>query len=66
MVANLRSWWFEGKLRGLDEVKDLVDSVTRDEVEKLAGNLGMVKTVAAVALGPQPEDTLFESALARS
>lgn len=66
MVANLRNWWFERRLRTLEEVKDLIDHVTVDEIESVVSELGITDTITAVAVGPRTEDELFGSVLAQS
>jgi hypothetical protein len=66
MVSNLRSWWFEERLYALDEVRDLIDRVTVDEILNLIQSLDISHNLAAVALGPRSEDELFADALARS
>lgn len=64
MIANLRSWWFEQELRGLQEVKDRIDRVTVQEVADLVRSLDITHRIAAVALGPRSEEELFGHVLA--
>lgn len=59
MVANLRSWWFEGRLKSPQEVQRLIDKVSLDDVNTLVRDLGIRKNLAIVALGPRSEDELF-------
>lgn len=66
MIANLRNWWYEGRLRSLDETKEEIDRVTVDEVNELVRSLGIRDNLAAVALGPRSEQELFGGVLARS
>ncbi|HEX6509939.1 MAG TPA: pitrilysin family protein [Chloroflexota bacterium] len=66
MASNLRSWWFEGQLHSLDEVRERIDAVTLDEVAEFVQTLGITQNLAAVALGPRSEDELFGGVLARS
>jgi predicted Zn-dependent peptidase len=66
MAANLRSWWFEQKLHSLQEIKDLIDHVTVDEIFDVVQSLGITRNLTAVALGPRSEDELFGGVLARS
>lgn len=61
MVANLRSWWFEGRLRSLQEIKDRIDHVTVDEIAAVVGSLHLTQHLAAVAIGPRTEEELFGS-----
>lgn len=66
MVANLRTWWFEQTLRGLDEIKERIDAVTVDEIRDLLQSLDISANLGAVALGPRTEQELFGSVLAQS
>jgi predicted Zn-dependent peptidase len=66
MASNLRSWWFEGKLRSLSEVAQRIDDVALSDITDLVGELGITEHMAAVALGPRTEDELFGGVLARS
>jgi predicted Zn-dependent peptidase len=66
MAANLRSWWFEQKLYGLDEVRDRIDRVTVEEIGSLLLSLGVTANLTAVAVGPREEEELFGGVLARS
>lgn len=66
MVANLRSWWFEERVRTLDEIKERVDSVSVEDVAQAIRDINPMATIAAVALGPRTEDELFGGVLAAS
>jgi predicted Zn-dependent peptidase len=66
MVANLRSWWFEGRLRSLEEIRQRIDAVTLEEIEALVQSLHLTETVAVAALGPRSEEELFGRSLART
>lgn len=59
MMANLRSWWFEGALHDLADIKQRIDAVTIDDVSTLIARLGVTRNLAAFALGPRSEDELF-------
>ncbi|MGI8827736.1 MAG: M16 family metallopeptidase [Chloroflexota bacterium] len=59
MVANLRSWWFEGRLRPLQEIKEEIDTVGVDEIASLVRTMAVMDNLAAVALGPRSEEELF-------
>jgi predicted Zn-dependent peptidase len=65
MMANLRSWWFEGALHELDEVKQRIDAITREDISLLTTRLGITRNLAAYALGPRTEDELYGVALTR-
>jgi predicted Zn-dependent peptidase len=64
MTSNLRSWWYEQKLRSLEEVEDEIDRVTLEEIDDLVKSLGITRNLAAAALGPRSEDELFGGILA--
>jgi predicted Zn-dependent peptidase len=66
MVANLRSWFFEETLRSLQDVKDRIESVSSEDVLRLAQTLGITRNLAAVAMGPESEQDLFGRVLAQS
>lgn len=66
MVANARSWWFEQRLRTLEEVKERIDQVTVEQIGNVLQSLGITERLAAVAVGPRSEDELFGGLLARS
>jgi predicted Zn-dependent peptidase len=59
MVSNLRSWWFEGQLRSLQEIKDRIDHVTVEEISTVLEALNLTDHLAAVAIGPRSETELF-------
>lgn len=66
MLSNIRNWWFEGRLRTLQEVKERIDSVTLEQVRDVIGSLGIMTNLTAVALGPRSEEELFGGLLAHS
>jgi predicted Zn-dependent peptidase len=66
MMANLRGWWFERRLRTLEEIRAEIDRVTVEDVSNLLAELNITHTLAAVALGPRPEKELFAGVLTRS
>lgn len=66
MVANLRSWWFEERLRPLGEVSERIEHVSVQDVQRLVERLDIPNQLAAVAVGPRKEDELFGHMLARS
>ncbi len=66
MVANLRSWWYEGRLRDLDEIRERVDHVTVDEVRTLLESIDMIGGLAVAAIGPRSEEELFGGLVARA
>jgi predicted Zn-dependent peptidase len=66
MLSNIRNWWFEGRLRTLQEVKERIDQVTLEQVRDIVGTVGIMSNLTAVALGPRTEEELFGGLLAHS
>ncbi|HZU11214.1 MAG TPA: pitrilysin family protein [Chloroflexota bacterium] len=64
MVANLRSWWFENRLRTLQEISDEIDRVTVERIRDIVQAVGVTRTLTAVAIGPRTEEELFGRAVA--
>lgn len=52
------SWWYERRVRTLEEIKERIDAVTTDQVKRLAGSLGMTTNVVLTAVGPRSEKEL--------
>ncbi|HLJ69334.1 MAG TPA: pitrilysin family protein [Chloroflexota bacterium] len=65
MGANLRNWWFEHRLRSLEDVKAGIEAVDPDQVRSLIRRLDISRNIAAVALGPRTQEELFSGATAR-
>jgi predicted Zn-dependent peptidase len=59
MATNLRSWWFEGRLHSLEDIRHRIDEVTRDNIQNLLDKLKMSETVTAIGIGPRKQDELF-------
>lgn len=66
MAANLRSWWYEGRLRGLAEISERIDHVTVDEILNVLQTLHVTDNLSVAALGPRSEDELFGDIMART
>jgi predicted Zn-dependent peptidase len=66
MLSNIRNWWFEGRLRTLQEVKERIDSVTLEQIRDVLGSLSVMSNLTAVAVGPRTEEELFGGLLAHS
>lgn len=66
MLSNIRNWWFEGRLRTLQEVKERIDRVTLEQVRDVVGSVEVMSNLTAVALGPRTEEELFGGLLAHS
>ncbi len=52
------SWWYERRVRTLEEIKERIDAVTTADVKRLAGSLGMTTNVVLTAVGPRSEEEL--------
>jgi predicted Zn-dependent peptidase len=52
------SWWYEGRIRTLEEIKERIDAVTTDDVKRLAGALGLTTNVVLTAIGPRSQEEL--------
>lgn len=66
MGSNLRSWWYEGKLYTLDEIRARIDAVTVETVRNFAASLRMREQLSAVGIGPRSQDELFGDVMARA
>jgi len=56
--AIATGWWYEGRIRTLDEIRNDIDAVTTDGIKRLAGSLGMTTNVVLTAIGPRSEEEL--------
>ena len=52
------SWWYEGRIRTLEEIKQEIDAVTTEQIKRLAGSLGMTTNIVLTAIGPRSEKEL--------
>jgi predicted Zn-dependent peptidase len=62
MGALLRSWWFEGKLTTIQELKEAVDGVSREQIMRLLERFPLTDPLVQVAIGPRPAEDLFPGA----
>jgi len=56
--AIATGWWYEGRIRTLEEIRDEIDAVTTEGIKRLAGSLGMTRDVVLTAIGPRSEEEL--------
>ena len=56
--AIAASWWYEGRLRTLEEIKALIDSVTTEQIAGMAAHLGLTSLVGLTAIGPRGGEEL--------
>lgn len=56
--AIAASWWYEGRIRTLEDIKTRIDGVTTEGIKRLAASLGMTSTVVLTAIGPRSQEEL--------
>ncbi len=56
--AIATQWWYEGRIRTLEEIRDEIDAVTTDQIKRLAASLGMTTNVVLTAIGPRSQEEL--------
>ncbi len=62
MGSLLRSWWFEGRLTTIQELKEAIDGVSRDQIMHLLERFPLTDPLVRVAIGPRPAEELFPGA----
>ncbi|HEU5348340.1 MAG TPA: pitrilysin family protein [Ktedonobacterales bacterium] len=62
MGALLRSWWFERRLTTIQELKEAIDSVSREQIMHLLERFPLTDPLVQVAIGPRTAEELFPSA----
>ncbi len=61
--AIATAWWYEGRIRTLEEIKNLIDAVTTEQIKRLMGSLGMTANVVLAAIGPRSGEELMSGKL---
>ena len=56
--ALARAWWFEGRLITIQEVKEAVDSVTREQILSLLRRFPTTAPLVIAAIGPRTQEEL--------
>ncbi len=56
--AIATAWWYEGRVRTLEEIKERIDAVTLDQIKRLGASLGMSTRIVLTAIGPRSEEEL--------
>ncbi|MGO8949805.1 MAG: M16 family metallopeptidase [Ktedonobacterales bacterium] len=64
MAALMRSWWFEQRLITIQELKEAVDGVTREQIMVLLREIPLSETLVIGAIGPRTEQELIGDLLA--
>ena len=63
MGAIARSWWFERKVRTIQEVKESIDSVTLESIHELLHNHSLLTPMTVAAIGPLSQEELVSGIL---
>ena len=63
MGAISRSWWYERKLRTIQEIKESIDAVTQDQVLQVLHRFSPLHPLAVAAIGPLTQDELVGDTL---
>lgn len=63
MGALARSWWYERKLRTIQEVKEAIDAVTQEQVLGVLRRFSPLNPLTVVAIGPLDQETLVGDTL---
>lgn len=63
MGALLQSWWYERKLRAIQEDKEAIDAVTQEQVLRVLQRFPALDALTVAAIGPLDRDALVGSIL---
>lgn len=63
MGALARSWWYERKLRTIQEVKEAIDAVTQEQVMDVLHRFSPLNPLTVGAIGPLERDELVGDTL---
>ncbi len=63
MGAIARSWWYEGKLKTIQQVKEAIDAVSQEQVLQVLGRFSLVKPLTIAGIGPLSEEELIGDSL---
>jgi predicted Zn-dependent peptidase len=58
MGANARSWWYERRIRTIQEVKEAIDAVTEEQIFNVLHRFSLLNPLTIAAIGPLDRDTL--------
>jgi predicted Zn-dependent peptidase len=64
MSALMRSWWFERRLITIQQLKEAIDGVSREQIMSLLSGVPLFQTLVIGAIGPRTEQELIGDALA--
>jgi len=63
MSAISRSWWYERKIRTIQEIKEAIDGVTHEQVLRTLKRFSPLNPLAVSAIGPLSQDELVGETL---
>ncbi len=63
MSALAQSWWFERRLRTIQEVKEAIDAVSREQVLQVLRRFSPLNPLTVAAIGPLDRDQLIGDTL---
>jgi len=63
MGAISRSWWYERKIRTIQEVKEAIDAVTQEQVLRALHRFSPLSPLAIAAIGPLSQEELVGDTL---
>jgi predicted Zn-dependent peptidase len=63
MGAISRSWWYERKLRTIQEVKEAIDAVTQEQVLQVLRRFSPLNPLTVAAIGPLVQEELVGDTL---
>jgi predicted Zn-dependent peptidase len=63
MGAIARSWWYERRVRTIQEVKEAIDAVTQEQVLGVLRRFSLLDPLTVVAIGPLEQDELVGDTL---
>jgi len=63
MGAIARSWWYERRMRTIQEVKEAIDAVTGEQVLNVLRRFSPLDPLTVAAIGPLDRDALVGDTL---
>ena len=63
MLAISRSWWYDHRIRTIQETKAAIDSVTHEQVLRVLQRFSPLSPLAVSAIGPLSQDELVGDTL---
>jgi len=64
MAAISRSWWYDRKIRTIQEIKEAIDGVSHEQVLRVLNRFSPLNPLAVSAIGPLSQDELVGDTLA--